>query len=53
MGLVAAVVLTALAPRSDYSGTQTLLYSGLLLAFLGGLAGGVVAVLLEGRSARR
>jgi hypothetical protein len=49
VGLVVAVVLVVAAGSTAKDPTRLMVYLGVLLAGLGALAGGVVAVLLESR----
>ncbi len=52
-GLLAAVVLTLLGDGGEqFTRGQQLLYLGLVLMLAGGLVGGALAVLLEGRRGR-
>lgn len=53
-GVLVALVLVAFAagPTRQFGVGQVVVYLGALLAFVGGLLGGGVAVVLEGRSQR-
>jgi uncharacterized protein involved in exopolysaccharide biosynthesis len=52
-GLVAAVLVALLGPRSQYSTSSAIGYLGSIFALLGGLAGAGLAVLIERRQNRR
>ena len=50
LGALVAFVVARLAPRTtQFSWTDVLLYLGLIAVLVGGLLGGLLAVLLDGR----
>ncbi len=55
LGFLAAVLLVRFAGDHDhrYSGGATLLYTGLIFGFVGGILGGALALVLERGPGRR